>query len=241
MAILEAVETSGATTRTALGSATGLAQPTLNRIAANLVRHRLLDELPGGLLTLGLRLFELGTGASQRGINLVDAARPILLDLHSSTAATVQLAVLDEASVRYLVKIEHRGRLLATRVASRSPAHCTGAGKAMLAALAPEQLDRVVPLLELTARTPATITSLEALMADLRAVRRRGFAVDREEFQAGMTSVAAAVPTAAATYAAVTLSGAAVAPDRHGPLVRLAARALRSELDARRSTATEAR
>ena len=237
--ILDTVGAAGTPTRTELSRATRLPQPSLNRIVTALLRHRLLEEQQGGVLTLGLRLFELGTAASQRGIDLVEVARPILLDLYASAAATVQLAVLDGERVHYLVKIEQSSRqpTLETRVAGRWPAHCTGAGKAILAALTPEQLDRLHPRLELTSRTPNTITTLDALMADLRVTRQRGFAIDREEFQIKLTSVAAALTTGVTGHAAVTLSACNVVPERHGPLVRLAARALRAELIRRRSEA----
>lgn len=209
MALLDAVAQDGAISRRDLARATGLPQATVNRIVATLHAQRLLTEGPEGL-RLGLRLFELGTLAGQAGITLLDAAGPYLADLHGALGCTAQLAVLDGDAVTYLAKVaSHRRPRLDTQVAGRFPPHCTGAGKALLAFCPPERVDTILDRVPLTARTPATITDRPRLYAELRATRRRGYAVDRGEFQTGMTGVAAPVRTAGHPVAAVTLTGPA--------------------------------
>ncbi|MFB9407124.1 IclR family transcriptional regulator [Dactylosporangium matsuzakiense] len=207
LALLDSVAAAGPLGRGELAAATGLPPATVNRIVASLLAERLLAE-DAGVLRLGLRLFELGTVAGQAGVTLLDVAGPYLVDLHGAFGCTAQLAVLDGDAVVYLLKIgSPRQRRLKTRVAGRFPPHCTGAGKALLAFGAPEAVEGVLARLPLAARTRATITDRPRLLADLRATRRRGYAVDRGEFQDGMTGVAAPVRASGRPLAAVTLAG----------------------------------
>ena len=204
LATLDAVAEAPGCDRAALAKATGLPQPTSNRIVARLVAERLLAERSGGL-RLGLRLFELGTEAAQGGVTLLDVAGPYLVDLHRALGWTAQLAVLDGDAVVYLLKIDgrHRSRL-GTRVAGRFPPHCTGAGKALLAYGPPELLTRLGTL---SPRTRKSITDPEQLVAELRATRRRGYSVDLGEFQDGMAGVAVPVRPRGRLVGAVTLAG----------------------------------
>jgi IclR family transcriptional regulator, acetate operon repressor len=213
LSLLDTVADADVINRRDLARATGLPQATCNRIAARLVAERLLAEEPAGL-RLGLRLFELGTQAGQAGLTLLDVAGPYLLDLHGALGWTVQLAVLDGDAVLYLLKIDARGRpRLGTRIAGRFPPHVTGAGKALLAFSPPELVDEILDRNVLTARTPSTITSRPVLLKELRATRRRGYAIDRGEFQPGLIGVALPIRPSGQLIGAVTLTGPAEAFD----------------------------
>jgi IclR family transcriptional regulator, acetate operon repressor len=234
LALLDTVAQAGSTSRRDLARSTGLPQATVNRVVATLLTQRLLTEGAGDL-RLGLRLFELGTLAGQAGVTLLDFASPYLVDLHAAVGCTAQLAVLDGDAVTYLLKIDsHRRTRLDTRVAGRFPPHCTGAGKVLLAFLPPQQADGILDRLTLTARTPATITDRSRLRAELRAIRRRGYAIDRGEFQTGMTGVAAPVQTAEDRMAAVTLTATTESFDlpRATHAVRIVTRMIEARLGA---------
>jgi len=70
-----------------------------------------------------------------------------------------------------------------------------------------ETVDQILHRSPLSSRTPATITDRALLMRDLRSTRRRGYAVDRGEFQAGMTGIAVPIRMNTVPVAALTLSG----------------------------------
>ena len=217
LAVLDAVSAAPSISRGELARQTGLAPATCNRIVARLIAERLLTDGPAGL-RLGLRLFELGMQAGQAGVTLLDIAGPYLLDLHAVLGWTTQLGVLDDAAVTYLMKVDARRHpRLDTRVAGRFPAHCTGAGKALLAYSPGEVVDRVIDRVPRTARTPATITDRGLLLRDLRTTRRRRYAVDRGEFQVGMISVAVPIRTGEVPVAALTVSGPGRSSIRCGP------------------------
>lgn len=75
----------------------------------------------------------------------------------------------------------------------RSPAYCTGIGKAILAYLEPDRLERYLAEVTLQSRTPRTITDRAVLRQDLRRVRARGWAIDDEEIFPGLRCVAAPI------------------------------------------------
>jgi len=233
VALLAAVAEARTTSRRRLAQRTGLPQATCNRIVAQLIVERWLAEGPDGL-RLGLRLFELGTEAAQAGVTLLDVADPYLVDLYGAFGWTSQLAVLDDGTVTYLLKTEsHRRPRLDTRVGDRFPPHCTGAGKVMLAFSPPETVDRVLDRTDvLVARTPATITCRSRLLSDLRATRRRGYAIDNGEFQPEMIGVAVPIRPERRLVGALTLTGPSASFDlpRAAHAARTAARMIEARL-----------
>ena len=72
------------------------------------------------------------------------------------------------------------------------PAHCTAIGKALLAGLTDEQVERLLPK-RLPAETANTITDRDELLADLVRVRVMGVAYDREELTIGISAVGAEI------------------------------------------------
>ncbi|MDQ7029760.1 MAG: IclR family transcriptional regulator C-terminal domain-containing protein [Ardenticatenia bacterium] len=90
-----------------------------------------------------------------------------------------------------------RRRLLArTAIGERVLLHCTAVGKAILAALAPEEVEGFIRRQGLVAFTEHTLTDPEALREELSRVRELGFAVDRGEHEVGTYCVGAAIYTA---------------------------------------------
>jgi IclR family acetate operon transcriptional repressor len=81
-----------------------------------------------------------------------------------------------------------------TTVGAAVLAHTTASGKAMLAQGQP---DSVVELYskdgKLERLTPRTLTTVEALQKDLERIARRGYAIDNEEHEEGVSCVAAAI------------------------------------------------
>ncbi|WP_232660271.1 IclR family transcriptional regulator [Pseudonocardia sp. TRM90224] len=207
LSVLQAVASGdGAVSRAAIAERTGLPKATSNRIVGQLVAQRMLQPTRGGV-RLGMRLFELGNLAEQRGLGLRDAATPYLADLYEVLRETVQLAVLDGFDVVYLQKISGRtSTKIDTRVGGRMPATCTGSGKVLLAFADPEFRQQLIVERGLPARTARSITDPDVLNAELQLVRQRKYAVDKEEFQIGTTSVAAPIFHDSVVVAAATIS-----------------------------------
>jgi DNA-binding IclR family transcriptional regulator len=75
----------------------------------------------------------------------------------------------------------------------RFPATATSNGKALLAWLPEDRVIEIMKIEGLPAITRQSITKPVAYRADLAAARERGYAVDREEFQEGVSGVSAPV------------------------------------------------
>jgi hypothetical protein len=70
----------------------------------------------------------------------------------------VNLIVLEHTSIRYVEVVEGSERLrFSSRIGDTRPAHCTAAGKVLLAALPRRQLDLLYPTEELIGLTPRSI------------------------------------------------------------------------------------
>ncbi|HEX9857653.1 MAG TPA: IclR family transcriptional regulator C-terminal domain-containing protein, partial [Paracoccaceae bacterium] len=112
---------------------------------------------------------------------------------------TVHLAQLDQGQVLYVDKRNAaRPVEMFSQAGKVGPAYCTGVGKAMLAFLPEEALARALERQSFHRFTPQTLDSPRALLADLAAIRARGFALDREEHEPGIICVALPILTGAA-------------------------------------------
>ncbi|MCF7552242.1 IclR family transcriptional regulator C-terminal domain-containing protein [Pseudonocardia sp. WMMC193] len=78
-------------------------------------------------------------------------------------------------------------------------AHCTSAGKALLAELNDDALLALYPDTELSTLTSQSIGTRSALFAELESVRRHGFAHNSEESEVGAGSIGVAIRTGTAT------------------------------------------
>lgn len=171
----------------------GLGKSTVHRLCMTLEHHGYLVRDPQtGRYRLSLRLFQIGSAALSE-LDLPRRALPALEALGAAVEETVHLAVLDGEDIVFIGKVDSpRPLRLYSQVGRRSPAHCTALGKVLLAYAPPDLRSRVLtrPLRRYTA---TTITDPEALARVLEDVRRRGYAVDDQEFEEGIRCVAAPV------------------------------------------------
>ena len=79
------------------------------------------------------------------------------------------------------------------RIGKRTPMHAASSGKILLSAYSEAELDRYIEMRELSPLTDRTITSKEALIADLEQVRQKGYAIDDEECEIGLRCIAVPV------------------------------------------------
>ncbi|MGW6172427.1 IclR family transcriptional regulator [Arthrobacter sp. NPDC055138] len=143
--------------------------------------------------------YSIGIRALLAGTTYLDAdpllkvIRPQLGLLGKKVGGTVNFGRLDGGHIVYLATWEAPGQeRTAARVGRRLPAHATALGQAALASLDPAALRSQLPA-ELTSLTGKTITSQAALVRELAAVRRRGYAVEREQNTVGIACVAVSV------------------------------------------------
>lgn len=210
--------------------ATHLPRSTTHRILDQLVKLDWLAHTSFGY-SLGRRALCLGGGAKVDG-ELRAAAAPYLHDLQVRTGLVAHLASLDDGEVCYLDKIGGRfAGAVPSRVGGRAPAHCTALGKAMLAWLDPEEVERLLAggLNRFTGRTIGDVSTLHNELHRIR--MRNGIAFESGESFPSIACVAAAVRGPEGPLGAISLVGDLAAPvERIAPLVLSAARAVSNEL-----------
>ena len=176
--------------------------------------------------SLGVRVWETGL-AYQRHHGVLTIAREVMGAIVERVNETVQFARLAGSDNVYLAKVDSTHALrLQSDVGARLPAHATGIGKALLARLGDDEVRRRFPSEKLHVFTPNTVATVSALLDELAVIRRRGFAIDNEEYTAGVFCLAVSVaddaasgsyalsvsvPTLRATRAALTRMLAAIA------------------------------
>ncbi|MDR2983679.1 MAG: IclR family transcriptional regulator [Nocardiopsaceae bacterium] len=172
----------------------GVAHSTAHRLLAMLAYYGFIrQEQDSRAYVAGPALVEIGLAAI-RQMDIRLHARPVLEDLAASFAETAHLAVLEGAKVRYLDAVESsRALRVASRTGAALPANCTASGKAMLAALPESEVTAMFTAQELPALTKQSVTSLASLLAELRETRERGYALNIEESEDGVASVAVPV------------------------------------------------
>jgi DNA-binding IclR family transcriptional regulator len=164
---------------------------------------------------LGARMFGLaGSALEQREIR--GMATPHLARLNRATGQTVHLGVYEGGEVVYLDKYDSRHPIrMYSRIGLRMPLHCTAIAKVLLADLPEAERRRIAETIDYTSFTGNTITTPQALMAELAGVADQGYALDDAEHEAFITCVAAPIRDASGgVAAAASLSVPPVVLDR---------------------------
>lgn len=191
-----------------ISSRTGLHKATAHRILAALEHNGLIEQdSHTGTYHLGLELFRLGQLVAGR-LDLREVAHPHLIDLTDNVSETSHLAILDGAEVLYLDKVEGPHALrMPSRTGRRIPAYCTSLGKAILSGFDDDEVKRQLAKTRFVRYTEHTIVTLDDLLEELKTVRRRGYAVDNEEVELGLTCIGAGLRDhSGATVGAISIA-----------------------------------
>jgi DNA-binding IclR family transcriptional regulator len=174
--------------------------------------HRILNSLEAARLvafTSSEGYIQLGIGISVLA-DLVprDIARelhPYLERLSVDVNESAALGVLQNDKVFFLEHIDTPHPLHTfTPIGLTFPLYCTANGKAILAQLPLEEVERLVPA-QLEPFTPNTITNRSRLLKELALIRSERVAFDREEYTLGICAVGAAFPDSACRLASISI------------------------------------
>jgi len=190
--VLEAIASSPeAPNLTQIAERLGMSKPGIHASIATLLERGYVNRDAGGHYVMGLRAWELG--ARLPGAAIAQASAGPMARLAEDFGEGAILGVLDGWDVVYLQVFEstHPVRVHA-EMGARIPAHCTSTGLALLSALSPAEVaERRPPKLDPV--SSVTITSAEALDAELDRIRRDGFAVNRGGWRADVGGMATCV------------------------------------------------
>lgn len=128
------------------------------------------------------------------GRSLVECCIPSMREVLQQTGETVQLCTLAGAECVMIEQLPstHPFKYIVD-IGSRPPVHCCAPGKAMLAFLAPSELEQVLTRITLTPHTMNTHTTRNGFVAELESIREKGYAVDLAEHFEGIHCVAAPI------------------------------------------------
>lgn len=180
-----------------VADALGSPKTSIHRALSTLRKAGLVAQSPVGRYRYSHDLFRLVFGCYE-GIDETARIRPVLDRLARRFGEATHYAVLDGPDVVYLGKIQapSAGLRISSVIGGRNPAHCTGVGKVLLASSLrdEESVDAFVrahgPLVR---RTDNTIVEPSLLADELKLIRSRSYAVDKEESEPGINCVAVAV------------------------------------------------
>jgi IclR family transcriptional regulator, acetate operon repressor len=208
LCVLEAVSELQPVGVSAIARATGVPKSSVQRCLVSLREAGWISSPPGGpqrwtltgrALAVGLR------GSAEHGLR--EAAHAVMQDLRDRTRETIHLigfgaghspaSDADPAALVVIDRLDSPEPVRTwVRLGTRVPLHASCSGRAVLSRL-PETEARALVGDGLERFSDQTITDHDALAAELRTVRGRGYAIADQSWRSGVGAVAAAVVDAA--------------------------------------------
>ncbi len=143
---------------------------------------------------------------------LTVSAQPYLNEISRTLNESSSMAVLEDGEVLYVARAAtSRVMSVALNTGSRLPAYCTSLGRVMLAHLPPDELEQYLAKTKLRAMTENTVVNQKRLREILADVRRDGYAINDEELELGLRSIAVPVRGASGQVLAALNVGAQAA------------------------------
>lgn len=247
LSLLEALaecDARGASLQT-LSERTGLSPSTAHRLLKTFVEYDYVTRGPErNTYVLGHRIMGVAASAQLRTGHLRVIARQHLENVAHESGETTNLVALDGRSSVYIDQAEGtRMMQMSIRIGSVFPAYTSASAKAILAFRKSDE--EIALIFDTSAKryTRRTIVEEAAFRRDLAETRQRGFAIEREEFEEGVSCVAAPIlDKNGVAIAAISIPGPTTrilnpTPERLGELVKSHASKISSSLRARAATA----
>jgi DNA-binding IclR family transcriptional regulator len=194
MAILEHLAREGELTPARVAELLDEPRSTVYRLCSSLQELGYIEAgVLRGTYRLSLKLFDLGSTMLDR-FDERASALPVMQRLHDQTGETVFLCVRRGLEAVCIERIDGaRVALLELRLGGSLPLHL-GAAPRCLLAFEPESSWRTyLDAASLERRTPNSPVTRTAIVAELRATRKRGYSVSDQDVTLGVVSVGAPI------------------------------------------------
>lgn len=143
--------------------------------------------------TVGLEAFALGARYIA-DTHLTRTALPIMRETSLDTGESIFLTLRRGTLCRHILAVEGQHFLeIRSRLGLRMPLHASASGKALLAFAPTEQQQELLDGMTLTQYTKRTITTNEALVAEIARIQAKGLSSSREELVVGLAGWAAPI------------------------------------------------
>lgn len=124
--------------------------------------------------------------------NIIDVAKPYLKQLAEKSGETVHLVQTDGINAVYIDKVEstYNTVRLVSMVGKSIPLYCSGVGKAMLAQMSDDTIKAIWQQSNIKQLTDYTITDFNDFKQVIQTIRKKGYALDKEENELGVRCIA---------------------------------------------------
>lgn len=208
--LLQMLSKRGSASLSDLSAQLELPAPTAYRMLLTLQKHEFVSfDDTTQKWAVGIEAFTVGRSYLNRA-SLTDSSRAVMQQLMQDTGETANLAMLSAGGqITFLTQIECTHPIRAFHLpGTRSPAHSSGIGKALLAEFPKPHVEDLLFKEGLEQFTHNTITTPELLFDDLDVTFSRGWAFDDEERHVGMRCIASAIhDTRGDAIAGISISG----------------------------------
>lgn len=135
--------------------------------------------------SLGLKFLEISKVILDE-MDVWKIAHTYLKELRDTTQETIHLMILDHYMGVYIDSLESpQMSRVASAIGTRADLHYSAVGKAILAHLPDDEVEKVVKTIGLKKMTQNTITDFKELKKELLEIRNRGYSIDNEEGEIG--------------------------------------------------------
>ncbi len=178
-------------TLTEIARAVGINKVTATRFCYTLSELGLIKRDAQLKYCLTPKVLSLGY-ASIRSSGWLKIARHYIEELSKEINETVNLSMLDDNEIIYLVRAKTEKILpYDLMIGSKLPIHCTSMGKVLLAFGLEEKTQDLFANLDLQPFTHRTIIRKDDFLAEIEKIRKQGYSISNEEFSLGLRSIAA--------------------------------------------------
>lgn len=220
-------------TASSLSTRLDIPAPTIYRWLDALCEERFIAAHASGHYIPGERFRNLILNSLQHEPN-VTVRRSLLRNLSENLRETVSLAVPHGTKLVYFDRLEsHWPFQVNLRVGDELPLHCCASGKLYLSTLSVDQAMGVFERIASKASARNTITDARTFEAELRDIRKQGFAIDNQEWFDDMVGAAVPILNDSGSLAACLST--------HALVTRKPIKTLRSEIELMKITAAQLR
>lgn len=185
--IFRAVQDTDSKNLTGLASHLGLAKSTVYRHLETLRENGYVRREPDGY-KVGYRVLHLAHQV-KRDTTGFETVRRLIEDLWSEINMPTDFSVLERDRGLVVYEQQHESRWEERSTGKYHHLHNTASGKAMLSTLSVEAVRDIAETHGLPRTTPQTCTTISGLLDELDQTRKRGYAVNDEEWLSGFRSV----------------------------------------------------
>ena len=188
-----------------LARLTGIPKANTFRIMKTLEELKAVSPKEDGYI-LGSKMIELGAGAKHNDEFML-VAKPYLQKLSKTCEETVNLGIMFQDYVLFIHTELAEQRSLVASLPPVTPLYCCSVAKIFLAYQTNKELEHYFKVHHPIKRTINTRTTKEALLQESEKIRRDGIAHDHEEYDYGLSCIAAPIFLGENLAAGISLSG----------------------------------